>query len=232
MLCLALIAPMAYGAPREVRVGVYENEPKIFTGANEQPSGILGDLLVQVAEQEQWTLVPVQCEWQACLDALKVGTLDLMPDVAITEQRDNLFDFHKIPALLSWSQVYKRNGITINSALDLQGKRIAVLSGSVQQTYLMDMLKGFGIQAEFVVIQSPKEGFALVQAGGADVAAANRFFGDLHAPRFQLEPTPILFLPAKLFYATLKAATPICEPPWTPTWTAGARSRTLPTMPS
>ena len=126
---------MASGAPREVRVGVYENEPKIFMGANGQPSGILGDLLVQVAEQERWTLVPVPCEWQACLDALKDGKLDLMPDVAITEQRDTVFDFHKVPALLSWSQIYKRSGIAINSALDLQGKRIAVLSGSVQQTY-------------------------------------------------------------------------------------------------
>jgi diguanylate cyclase (GGDEF)-like protein/PAS domain S-box-containing protein len=41
-----------------------------------------------------------------------------------------------------------------------------------------------------------------VQSGGADVVAANRFFGDLQAPKFQLEPTPILFQPAKLFYAT------------------------------
>jgi diguanylate cyclase (GGDEF)-like protein/PAS domain S-box-containing protein len=199
---LALVATAALAAPREVRVGVYENEPKIFMGANGQPSGILGDLLIQVAQQEHWTLVPVPCEWQACLDALKIGTLDLMPDVAITEQRDTLFDFHKIPALLSWSQIYKRSGIAISSALDLQGKRIAVLSGSVQQTYLLDLLKGFGIQAEFMVIQSPKEGFALVQSGGADVVAANRFFGDLQAPKFQLEPTPILFQPAKLFYAT------------------------------
>ena len=199
---LALVTPLAYGAAREVRVGVYENEPKIFMGANGQPSGILGDLLIQVAEREHWTLVPVPCEWQACLDALKDGKLDLMPDVAITEQRDTLFDFHKVPALLSWSQIYKRSGITINSALDLQGKRIAVLSGSVQQTYLADLLKGFDIQAEFMVIQSPKEGFALVQSGGADVVAANRFFGDLQAPKFRLEPTPILFQPAKLFYAT------------------------------
>ena len=199
---LALLAPAAWGAAREVRVGVYENEPKIFMGANGQPSGILGDLLVQVAKQEHWTLVPVPCEWQACLDALQVGALDLMPDVAITEQRDTLFDFHKVPALLSWSQIYKRSGIPINSALDLQGKRIAVLTGSVQQTYLLDLLKGFDIQAEFVVVQSPKEGFALVRSGGADVAAANRFFGDLQASKFQLESTPILFQPAKLFYAT------------------------------
>ena len=89
-----------------------------------------------------------------------------------------------------------------STPLDLQGKRIAVLAGSVQQTYLLDLLKGFGIQAEFMVVKSPKGGFALVQSGGADVVAANRFFGELQAPKFQLEPTPILFLPAKLYYAT------------------------------
>ncbi|HPW30186.1 MAG TPA: EAL domain-containing protein [Rhodoferax sp.] len=189
-------------APREVRVGVYENEPKIFMGSNGQPSGILGDLLAEMAQREQWKLVPVQCEWQQCLDALKSGELDLMPDVAFNPARDTLFDFHKVPALLSWSQIYKRSGVSINSALDLKGKRIAVLNGSVQKTYLADLLKGFGIEAEFVQVSNFKEGFEQVAAGSADAAAVNRFYGDLHTSRYQLESTPILFQPAQLFYAT------------------------------
>jgi len=181
---------------------VYENEPKIFMGSNGQPSGILGDLLAEMAQREQWKLVPVQCEWQQCLDALKSGELDLMPDVAFNPARDTLFDFHKVPALLSWSQIYKRSGVSINSALDLKGKRIAVLNGSVQKTYLADLLKGFGIEAEFVQVSNFKEGFEQVAAGSADAAAVNRFYGDLHTSRYQLESTPILFQPAQLFYAT------------------------------
>lgn len=197
-----LLNTSALAAPREVRVGVYQNEPKIFMGSDGQPSGILGELLVEMAKREGWTLRPVRCEWQACLDALKDGKLDLMPDVAFNEQRDTVFDFHKVPALLSWSQIYKHSGITINSALDLRDKRIAVLEGSVQQSYLRDLLSGFGVQAELVPVKSLGEGFDLATSGSVDAAAANRFFGELQAPRYKLAATPILFQPSQLFYAT------------------------------
>ena len=199
---VSLHGSFVLAAPRDVRVGVYENEPKIFKGPNGQASGILGDLLAEMAQREQWRLIPVQCEWQQCLDALKAGHIDLMPDVAFNEARDIVFDFHKVPALLSWSQIYKRSGVQINSALDLKGKRIAVLDGSVQKTYLTDLLKGFELAADLVQVSTFQEGFELVASGGADAAAVNRFFGDLRAPRYKLESTPILFQPARLFYAT------------------------------
>ena len=204
LLLLGQQGGLVQAQTRDIRVGVYENEPKIFMGPGGRPSGILGDLLTEIALREHWKLSSVPCEWQNCLAALKAGEIDLMPDVAFNEQRDAVFDFHKIPALLSWSQIYKHSGIAINSALDLKGKRIAVVRDSVQQAYLADLLKGFGIEAEFVPVMSFKEGFEAVAAGSADAAAANRFFGDLHAPKLQLEPTPILFQPSKLFFATTK----------------------------
>ena len=208
LVTAALQGSFVLAAPRDVRVGVYENEPKIFKGPSGQPSGILGDLLAEMAQREQWKLVPVQCEWQQCLDALKAGTIDLMPDVAFNESRDVLFDFHKIPALLSWSQIYKRSGVQINSALDLKDKRIAVLEGSIQKTYLTDLLKGFGLAAIFVQVSTFQQGFESVASGGADAAAVNRFYGDQNAPRYRLESTPILFQPAKLFYATTAGKNP------------------------
>ena len=195
---------LANAQSREVRVGVYQNEPKIFMGNNGQPTGILGDLLVAMAGREGWTLRAVPCEWQACLDALQAGQIDLMPDVAYNAQRAELFDVHPTPALLSWSQVYRHRGTPINSALDLQGKRIAVLAGSVQQTYLENLMAGFGLKAELVPVKSFNEGFALAASGEVDGAAVNRFFGDLQGDKFDLEPTPVLFLPSQLFYATGK----------------------------
>ena len=195
---------LASAQPREVRVGVYQNEPKIFLSDNGQPTGILGDLLAAMAAREGWTLRAVPCEWQACLDALQAGQIDLMPDVAYNAQRAELFDVHPTPALLSWSQVYRHRGTPINSALDLQGKRIAVLAGSVQQTYLENLMAGFGLKAELVPVKSFNEGFALAASGEVDGAAVNRFFGDLQGDKFDLEPTPVLFLPSQLFYATGK----------------------------
>ena len=199
-----LLATSVAAQPREVRVGVYQNEPKLFMGDPAQPTGILGDLLVAMAQREGWTLRAVACEWQACLTALQAGEIDLLPDMAFNEQRAQQFDMHKIPSLLSWSQVYKHSGSQINSALDLKDKRIAVLAGSVQQVYLQNLLAGFGLQAELVPVQSLNEGFALAARGAVDGAAANRFFGDLQSAKYKLAPTPILFQPAQLFYATTK----------------------------
>ncbi len=213
-LCLALLwdssaalAAMdlpAETAPRVVRVGVYANAPKLFLGENGQPSGIFGDVLVAIAKREHWVLQPVKCEWQDCLDSLQSGGIDLMPDVAFTDQRGQIFDFHNTVALLSWSQLYKPRGEPINTMLDLAGKRVAVVTGSVQESGLAAMLQSFGILAELVPVESFQAGFELTAARLADAVATNRFYGDMQAAKYKLEPTAVVFQPAQLYFATPK----------------------------
>jgi diguanylate cyclase (GGDEF)-like protein/PAS domain S-box-containing protein len=205
-LCLAVLlgtAPgTAHAGARDVKVGVYSNEPKIFLGADGQISGIFGDLLMHIARDEGWRLQPVPCEWEQCLAGLQTGVIDLMPDVAYSEDRAQRFSFHQIPALLSWSELYKRPGLTLNSLLDLEGKRVALLSDSVQLDYLKNALKALGVNAQLVGKATYTQAFEAVAAGQADVAVANRFFGDLQATAFGLDSTPVLFQPVQLFYAT------------------------------
>ncbi len=189
-------------AAREVRIGVYENDPKIFSDANGRPSGIFGELINEIARREDWTLVPVRCAWDDCLQALQEGGLDLMPDVAYNEARARLYDFHRVPALNSWSQLYRHEGTGIVSMMDLQGKRVAVLDGSVQQEYLKSLLDGFGLRTELVAVPSLREGFARVQSRELDAVAANHHFGDRNARAYQLQETPLMFLPSRLFFAT------------------------------
>jgi diguanylate cyclase (GGDEF)-like protein/PAS domain S-box-containing protein len=203
-LLLACLLLGAATQAREVRVGVYANEPKILLGADGQASGIFGDLLREIARQEGWTLVPVVCEWQSCLDATEQGRIDLMPDVAYSEQRAWLFDFHKTPALHSWSQLYRADGVAIQSLPDLQDKRVAILQGSVQQEYFAKLLSSLGIKAQLVPVTSLIEGFAIVASGQADAVVANHQFGELQAPRYKLVETPVMFQPSQLFYATGK----------------------------
>ncbi|MDD5479344.1 EAL domain-containing protein [Rhodoferax sp.] len=190
--------------PQVVRVGVYENAPKIFFGNNGQPSGILGDVLQAIAQRQGWQLQAVRCEWQACLQALQDGQIDLMPDVALTEQRAQVFDFHRTPALLGWSQIYKRKGVAIQAITDLNAKRIGVVTGSVQASVLETMLASFGVTAVLVPVDSFERGFERAAHGDLDAVAANRFFGDLNAPTHQLVATAIVFQPSQLFYATAK----------------------------
>jgi len=50
-----------------------------------------------------------------------------MPDVAFSVERAQRFDFHKISAANSWSQVYCRPELNVQSIADLAGKRVAIL---------------------------------------------------------------------------------------------------------
>ncbi len=200
-LLLACLLLAGTAVAREVRVGVYENEPKIFTGVDGKPSGILVELLREIAVREDWQLVFVSCEWQPCLKYLSVGEIDLMPDVAYSAERDKQFDFHKIPALYSWSQLYTRKGTSLASPPDLQDMHIVVLEGAIQLAGLQTMLHAFGVRAKMTTAASMEEAFRQVQRGQADATVANRYFGEIHAHEFDLVESPIVFQPSRLFYA-------------------------------
>ena len=194
----------AAAADRPVRVGVYPNAPKIFVNAEGRADGIMADLLRKIAEAENWQLEFVPCEWAACMRAVEQGELDLMPDVAWSVERARMLDFHQVPALHSWSQVYRHPRVPIASILDLDGKRIAVLGNSIQHEFLVEFLRQFGVNPVLVSAASIDDGFALVEARKADVVVANKYAGDIHATRHDLVETPIAFLPARLFYAAPK----------------------------
>jgi len=206
LLCCVLGWPVVVWAQRSqvsvVRVGVYNNPPKIFMDKSGQISGIFGDLLREVAAQENWLLQPVACEWQACLDMVQDGRIDLMPDVARTSDREERFRFSSTPALHSWSQVYRHPSQTVNSILDLQGKRVAYLLGSVQQDFFAKLLDSFHISVIWVGAQTLDEAFAHVSRREADVVLANVRYGDWRSASEQLMSTPIMFQPTTLHVVT------------------------------
>jgi len=203
--CAALLllgAPLAQA--RDVRLGVYENPPKVMLSTDGRADGIFGGLMAAIAQREGWNVVAVPCQWEACLEALQAGRIDLLPDVARTAEREKRFDFHTTPVLHSWSDLYVRSSDPIRSLLDLKGKRIAVLEGSVQQNYLRELFKGFGIDVRLLPVKSFEEGFSLVARGQADAAAANYNYGEANARRFELLSSSIMFLPSELFFASTR----------------------------
>ena len=189
---------------RVVRVGVYDNPPKIFL-KDGRISGIFGDLLLRVAQREGWRVQAVPCIWDRCLADVRDGSIDLMPDVAYTDDRARDMRFGNVPALFSWSELYRSPKVRISTVQDLAGKRLAVLAGSVQESYLRRMLQNFGIRdVHLIAVDSMRRAFELTAAGGSDVVAANNFFGDAAALRYGLRGTPVIFDPARLYFVTPK----------------------------
>jgi signal transduction histidine kinase/ABC-type amino acid transport substrate-binding protein/CheY-like chemotaxis protein len=200
---LGLSAPAA-GEGRPVRVGLYQNEPKIFIDGSGRAAGVFVDILAEVAREEGWTVEFVECEWSECLRALEEGRIDLMPDVAYSRERDERYDFHRHPVIESWSQLYARPGLQLESLADVDGRRIALLEDSIQQADFEEMTRGFGHAVEVVPTRSLEQAFRLVADGGADAAVANHLFGDRFYRDFGLAKTPVVFMAANLHFAVAK----------------------------
>jgi len=201
LLTVVLSSASATAGDRVVRVGVYENEPKIMSAADGRPSGLLGDLLQAIAEREGWQLEPVHCEWQHCLSLLAEGEIDLMPDVASSPARQKLYDFHQVPALHSWSQLFSRPGGDIHSPLELDRKRVAILADGIQNDYLKKLIEGFDISPKILPVSSVQEALQALQQGHVDLAVSNHLYGNYHAGEYGVVPTSIVFQPSRLYYA-------------------------------
>ncbi|OIR10761.1 cyclic di-GMP phosphodiesterase Gmr [mine drainage metagenome] len=208
LLCLGFLCLTGNAGASEVRVGIYENEPKVFTDTKGNASGILIDILKAVADKEDWQLSYVSCKWEDCLKKLEEGGIDLMPDIAYSAERNLRFDFHKTPALYSWSQIYSRNDARIASVLDLSNKRIALLEGGIQEKAIADMLAGFDLKAQLIPTRTLEEAFRLAQSGRADAAISSHEFGDFHEHDYHLVETPVIFQPVRLFYVTARGHRP------------------------
>lgn len=202
LLTLAVLLAMPVsGSSATLRVGVYSSEPKLMLGADGQLSGILGDILQDIADREGWRLQPVPCEWEDCLASLESGSIDLLPDVAITPDRARRFSFHQYPALYSWSQMFSATASAYTSPAQLDGTRIAVLSDGVQESYLEELASGFGLTIDIVPARSLAAALELASSGAADLAVSNHLYGSLHAAGHGLQPTAIIFQPIRLFFA-------------------------------
>lgn len=188
-----------------VKIGSYENHPKIFIDENNIVSGFWPELIEAIAKKEDWKVEYIQGTWSDGLDRLQQNEIDMLPDVAFTEERSKRYTFSQAPVLMSWSRLYVHGDNTaIHSIWDLGNKRIAALKNSVNlegEDGLKDLLNGFQIQCTFVALDTYQEVFQAVTDGKADAAITNRNFGNKNAREYGLKKTPIIFQPIDMKFA-------------------------------
>lgn len=191
-----------------VRVGIYENNPKIFMD-NGKPAGFWPEIVNYVATQEGWVIEWVPGTWTECLDRLQKNEIDIMPDVALTEERSLIYDFSNEGVYTSWSMIFERKGAEIQSLIDLEGKKLAVLQGSVNVEGaggIKQLLTAFDVRCTLLEKDTYDAVLAAVQSGEADGGVTSKDFGFEHAAQYGLEETPILFQPSQLYFAFSKNA--------------------------
>jgi signal transduction histidine kinase len=184
-----------------VRVGYYENAPKLFTGETGEAEGFFPELLREVATIEGWALEFVPGTWEAGLAALQAGTIDLLPDVAYSPERADVLTFNHEVVTHNWSDAFVRPGLVLDSALDLDGLRVAVVAGSIQRTYLEETLPTLGVTPQLIEYATFAETVDAVLAEEADAAIVNRLYPLANRPIRRLEPSGLILNPVPLHIA-------------------------------
>ncbi|MBU0463605.1 MAG: transporter substrate-binding domain-containing protein, partial [Proteobacteria bacterium] len=200
-LAVAMTWPqMILCAEKSVRVGVYENSPKVFIDEKGRPGGLWVVILDDMAAKENWNLIYVPGNWQQCLDRLESGEIDLMMDIAYSSEREARFDFNQVKVLSNWTVVYVHENQDITEIGDLENKTIAAMQGGIETK----IFKQFDIPCTFVETLSYEEAFLAVDQGRAAAALISQFYGITHEDLHKVKRTSIVFSPLKLHFAATK----------------------------
>jgi PAS domain S-box-containing protein len=197
---MSLLHPPAAEARRTVRAGVYNFKPLVYTEADGSSRGLYVEILNHVAKKEEWDVQYVPGTWQEGLDRLKSDQIDLLLCIGYTEERKKFLDFPKEYLLLDWGLVYRAKGSTITNIMDLEGKTIGMLKGSVYSGGFLELIKQFHVTAKAVEMNQVSDVFKAVDTGKVDAGVTGNIPGILNETGHNVERTPIIFTPVKLGY--------------------------------
>jgi len=192
-----------------IKVGIYDNPPKIFIDNKGIPSGIFVDMLNSIAKNENLKIEYVRGDWYQLLDMLRKGEVDVVPDMAHTAERDSLFTFNKLFVLGSWLEVFTKKGTPIHSIFDLKDARVGVLKGSLQEQYMnIDFRNQFGINYKVYIFNSIEGTTEALKNNKIDAIVVDRFFYFSKFCNKSIQPTGIVLHPINLFFGFSKNTNP------------------------
>lgn len=208
-----LLVSTAFAQPNEVvtvRVGVYDNPPKVtYDQGTGQAGGFIPQIFAEIARAEGWQIEYVFGDWTTGLDRLAAGEIDVMVDVAYSEDRAALYDFSNETVFNNWGVIYRSPDVDIENITDLEGKTIGVMTGSIHTdgpNGIQALTASFGINCAFKAVDSYEAVFRLIDSGAADAGVVNRLYGETAERQFKVQRTGIYFDPSELRFAFPKNA--------------------------
>lgn len=186
---------------RTVKIGISEDPPKMSTDANGNPQGIFIDIIKEIANKAGWSIEYTNSTLDGCVHLLDSGKIDLLPDMMYSEQRAKKYYLNKLQVLPDWINVYKRNNSTISYMDDLNKKRVAVVSNSVEQELFYIKSLQLGIKPVVIPASDHVKAAALVESGGADAALLSRFFEKSGNCPKNVVPTGLFFHASGVYFA-------------------------------
>ncbi|MFH1426347.1 MAG: PAS domain S-box protein [Candidatus Kerfeldbacteria bacterium] len=188
------------GRTMTVRVGIYDNPPKIYLEKG-TVKGIWADIVNEIAKQEKWNVEYVYGTWTECLERLENGEIDILVDVADTEERRQTYLFTDEAILTSWAEVFSCSGLQMTTLVNLDGMDIAVMENSVHTESIQKLMESFGYQVNYTYVDSYARAFELLDKKEVDAAVVNRMYGISEMGEYDIVRTGIVFNPSEVKFA-------------------------------
>lgn len=209
LLCITTLSATVTADDLIVKVGVYENEPLIFTDTNGSVKGIYADIIEYIASKEGWKIEYIHGSWDECLRRLRNGEIDIMTDIAYSEERSKIYDFSNETVWVNWGVLYIQPSSKIESFFDLENKKISVVKNDIYYIGpegIKNLMEKFDINCTFVEVYEYAEVLESVENKNVTGGVVNRLFGMRFEEDYHVDKSPIVFSPIELRFAFPKNA--------------------------
>ena len=188
---------------RTVRIGVFPAAPLVLID-HDTPDGLFIDLIEYFSQILDWRTEYVVGTWSELLASLEKGEIDLLPAIGYTDGRASVYDFTKNPVYIDSGVLFAERKLALHTVFDLQGKRVAAVSGSIFTKGFLDYIDSFGVRCEIVLTRDNREVMQAISDGEVDAGVCIYSLGNVLAREFPVAITAISFSPIALSFAVPK----------------------------
>lgn len=165
-LLFALVAAVAPAAESRLRIGVERaDNPISFVDAAGQPTGFTAELLEAMRQAGLSDFELVASPWSSLMREFQAGRIDVLANVALTEERRAEMDFSITHGFVHGLIYNRKDRPPIVTTADFAGKTIGTLSGSIAHTNAVEH-QGWG--ATIKPFLTPQEAMEAAARGEVD----------------------------------------------------------------
>ena len=165
---------------RTVRVGWYEST-FCYIDQFGRRCGIDFEYQQKISKYNGWEYEYVEGSWSNLLQMLTDGKIDLLSDVSYTEERKDVMLFSDLPMGEESYYIYidaDNRYITSDDLKTVNGKKLGVNKGSVQEGFLRDWAQRNGLAPEIVPLTCEEsESMDMIARGDIDGYVTTNTFG-------------------------------------------------------
>ncbi len=207
LLLFITIANIVSG--QSLKVSVPSSPPLIFMKEG-APAGLFTDVLSEVAKDQSWNLRYESVRFDQGLNQLRSASIDILPNIAITPEREEYSRFNTISLFTTWGQIFTKDE-NIETFPDLEGLKIGYLDNDYfvtnKESGFIKQVEEYNINVDLIPFNSYDEITNYLKDDMLDAGVFNRTYGfskfiiskwDLFE---EVHAAPIIFAPTNLYYA-------------------------------